>query len=458
MADHAIYPEVLIAADGIIHWAGGSMERFFGYSPEEMTGRRFDDFVAPHSLETVLHAFENIEDAYESSPWGGVGVHADLVHADGSLMACELAAITTQRTGLPWYVVVIRHAGYERALDDAVEAIVKGAELGEMLARVDNAIGNMVPDSGVAVCDRWNGKQFSVTAGSAASLLVSQPGSPWAKALATGEDQWVSTLDQMPKPLAALARAEGFAACWVHPVTPALEHESTAAIVIWRREPGPPTRFMRATVHRAGKLLGLVLQWDRSHTRLAYAASHDTLTGLANRQAFRDRVHALTTANTEHEDVPKAPSKVGGTDRPLGKPARRPRATVLYIDLDRFKPVNDQLGHLVGDHVLAVLADRLASALRPGDLVARMGGDEFAVLCERLGSADDGEVIAARLLDVIRQPIVVADNPSVTLDASIGVLNVHGGETVDAVLAAADEAMRVAKSGGRGGWSWSSAS
>jgi diguanylate cyclase (GGDEF)-like protein len=99
------------------------------------------------------------------------------------------------------------------------------------------------------------------------------------------------------------------------------------------------------------------------------------------------------------------------------------------------------------------VAERLVGALRPGDLVARMGGDEFAVLCERLATPDDVERVAGRLLDVIRQPIATtAARDDIRLDASIGIADVHAGEMVDAVLARADEAMRSAKHTGRGRW------
>src|SRR4029453_14682584 len=118
----------------------------------------------------------------------------------------------------------------------------------------------------------------------------------------------------------------------------------------------------------------------RSHRTLQYAATHDQLTGLANRLAFLER---LTTV------------AAGGEGR----------AAVLFLDLHHFKPINETLGHPVGDRVLAVVADRLVSVLRPGDLVARIGGDEFAVLCERLTAADDVEAVAKRLPAVGRGPI-----------------------------------------------------
>jgi diguanylate cyclase (GGDEF)-like protein len=379
-------------------------------------------------MGAAFEAFASIHDAFEPTPWGGVGLPVDLLHADGSVVACDVAAITTQRTGLPGYIVVMRQTGYERALAQAVEAMANGASPGDVLALIVEAVARMVPETDVAVGDRWTGERFAVTAGPGGSLLMVQRGSPWAKAMQTGEDQFCNERSDMPGPLAAVARAEGYEACWVHPVALPADDEPVAAIVVWRRLPGPPTRFTWNTMRRAGQLLRLTLQWDRSHRTLEHAATHDLLTGLANRQSFRDRVTAVAKAGEG-------------------------QAAVLYLDLDRFKPVNDDLGHQMGDRVLAVVAERLLTALRPGDLVARMGGDEFAVLCERLASPDDVEHVARRLLDVIRQPIPtnVQRNP-IHLDASIGIADVRPGEMVDAILARADDALRTAKSSGRGRW------
>jgi diguanylate cyclase (GGDEF)-like protein/PAS domain S-box-containing protein len=427
IANFSIYPVVMLDYEGTIRWAGASVERFFGYPPDELTGRHFGEIICPESLPAAYEAFASVHDAYEIDPWGGVGMQVDLAHADGHAVSCELAALTTRRTGMPWYVVLIRQAGYERALDQAVETMASGASLGEVLALVVAAVEQIVPNTGVAVCDRWMSDHFAVTAGSATSLLTAQPGSPWSRALATGEDVFVENRSELPGPLAALAKAEGYEACWVHPVALTAGEDAVAAIIVWRRYAGSPSRFNVNTLRKVGQLLRLTLQWDRSHRSLEFAATHDSLTGLANRQAFHERMEAVSK---------------GGDGQ----------TAVLYLDLDRFKPVNDQLGHQEGDRVLAMVAERLLAALRPGDLVARMGGDEFAVLCERLGSPAVAERVAERLLDVVGQPLVTSTGHQVNLGVSIGVADVHGDEPVGAVLARADEALREAKETGRGRW------
>ena len=189
---------------------------------------------------------------------------------------------------------------------------------------------------------------------------------------------------------------------------------------MWRPFDGMPTRFTWSAVHRTGRLLEFTLQWDRSHRALEFAATHDTLTGLANRQAFVARL----------EDIAKLAEG---------------EAAVLFLDLDGFKPVNDQVGHLAGDRVLQVVGDRLGRALRPGDLVARFGGDEFAVLCERLTDVDKAGAVADRLLGALAAPIVLDDGREVMITGSIGVTELGHSEEPEAILARADLAMRAAK-------------
>jgi diguanylate cyclase (GGDEF)-like protein len=345
------------------------------------------------------------------------------------VVSCELSVLTTQRSGLPWYVVTTRRVGYERALDLAVAAMAEGMSLADILDRIVGALEEMAPDSHVAIGDGWTGGAFGVVAGVAGSLLAAEGPTPWGRALATGEDVWAADLDGLPAPLAALAAAEGYHGCWVHPVVAPGDAGPRAAIVVWRLRPGQPTRFTWTTITRVGQLLQLTLQWHRSHRTLQHAATHDQLTGLANRHAFLER---LTTVARAAEGV----------------------SAVLFLDLDHFKPINETLGHPVGDRVLARVAERLVGVLRPGDLVARIGGDEFAVLCERLSGPDDVEAVAKRLLAAVRQPVRPHPDAAteVRVDASIGITELDPSEGVEATLARVDLAMREAKVTGRGRW------
>jgi diguanylate cyclase (GGDEF)-like protein len=123
----------------------------------------------------------------------------------------------------------------------------------------------------------------------------------------------------------------------------------------------------------------------------------------------------------------------------------------LFIDVDNLKLVNDTYGHSVGDQALVELADRLTSMGRNDDVISRIGGDEFVILLPWLHSVDDAELVAARVLSSLEQPIE-ADMADIQLSVSIGVAFAAGVESADEILRQADAALYRAKKSGKSQW------
>ncbi len=162
--------------------------------------------------------------------------------------------------------------------------------------------------------------------------------------------------------------------------------------------------------------------------QLARHAFQDALTGLANRRLLLDHLdHALLQADRTGSQV-----------------------AVLFCDIDRFKIVNDNLGHQVGDELLRVIGDRLRRAVRPGDTLARFGGDEFVILLEGVTTHDASEVANA-VLDALHDPITLSAGHEVVGTVSIGIAMSEHGKSRDDLLHDADVAMYRAKERGRGG-------
>jgi diguanylate cyclase (GGDEF)-like protein/PAS domain S-box-containing protein len=169
-----------------------------------------------------------------------------------------------------------------------------------------------------------------------------------------------------------------------------------------------------------------VTEARREEARLRLASQTDALTQALNRAGFED-----------------------GARRLLAAPAGQ-RLALLYLDLDRFKPVNDQHGHPTGDALLKAVALRLRHALRPGDLVARLGGDEFAVLLPQLHEAGDAATVADKLLHVLSTPYHIGEL-ELEIGVSIGYAIATAGEaTLEALVAQADANLYEAKRAGRG--------
>jgi diguanylate cyclase (GGDEF)-like protein/PAS domain S-box-containing protein len=182
----------------------------------------------------------------------------------------------------------------------------------------------------------------------------------------------------------------------------------------------------------AGMVINLrdITDRKRAEQELSHNAFHDSLTGLANRALFNDRLeHTITrTARTGHN------------------------VAVVYLDLDGFKMINDTRGHEAGDRVLGEVATRLAGVVRSSDTVSRLGGDEFAILIEENQHVlDEAETLAERILQALTAPFVV-DRQQVVLSASIGIALGDISCTASSMMRDADVAMYRAKTTGKGRW------
>jgi diguanylate cyclase (GGDEF)-like protein/PAS domain S-box-containing protein len=196
---------------------------------------------------------------------------------------------------------------------------------------------------------------------------------------------------------------------------------------IWTEHKLAPLRNSAGEVIAATGIARDVTALKVKEAFLSHRALHDPLTGLPNRVLLLDRLDAALARIRRHHS----------------------NLAVLYLDLDRFKTVNDNLGHEVGDRLLQTVGQRLQQTLRPSDSVARLGGDEFAAILNDLHEPSEAVSVAERLLAVISEPIDVGGSTLVTT-VSIGVAGADDGDTsAGELLRRADFAMYSAKDHGR---------
>jgi diguanylate cyclase (GGDEF)-like protein len=189
-----------------------------------------------------------------------------------------------------------------------------------------------------------------------------------------------------------------------------------------------PQHPISETLNLAEALEQLVKRMQSRHSKLDHMAHHDTLTGLPNRALFRDRlVHALHLSERQNHLL-----------------------SVMFLDLDGFKYINDSLGHAVGDQLLIAVADRLRITVRESDTVARLGGDEFAILLEFFGDHSEASKMAEKILLAFKPPFILNDR-EFYISTSIGVaLSPTDDSDSDRLIQAADAAMYEAKRAGKG--------
>jgi diguanylate cyclase (GGDEF)-like protein/PAS domain S-box-containing protein len=256
-----------------------------------------------------------------------------------------------------------------------------------------------------------------------------------ASAVATGERVIADDVASDPRwlPYREQAFAQDIGAVWATPIRSASGGAVLGAFTIYEAEARGPLPQEAELVDQMMHLAAIAIDRKAFESRLAHQAHHDPLTGLPNRVLF---IEFLTVA--------------------LARARRRDSAVaVLFLDLDRFKFVNDSFGHDTGDELLTSLARRLQSVVRPGDTIARFGGDEFVVLCEDLdatASRLQAIEVAERLIAAVEQPFSCQGQPQF-LSASIGIALSNGtDDRSEALVRDADAAMYRAKERGKGRW------
>ena len=195
-----------------------------------------------------------------------------------------------------------------------------------------------------------------------------------------------------------------------------------------KRAPGASIAEMDMLSSNFNALLDELQQWhqqlDTTHQALLHRASFDPLSGLPNRATFIDRVREAMKAAQRAED----------------------RFAILFLDGDKFKAINDTFGHAAGDRVIAEVAARLSPILRVGDIAARMGGDEFAILVQHLEEPDNIATVAGRINSAMASDFDITESDRVHISVSIGTaIYPEDGQDVESLIRCADQRMYLAK-------------
>jgi predicted signal transduction protein with EAL and GGDEF domain len=321
----------------------------------------------------------------------------------------------------------------EDALQGAVDAVCVHTTwpVGHAYVR-DPSSGDLLPSTSWYTGQSTQFAAFRrVTEETTFSEGVGLPG----RVVATGQAAWITDVTNDPSFVRQALGVRGGFAFPIH-----ADGEVNAVLEFFSPEPIAPDPALLEVMAQIDRQLGRVLERIHAQEQIAHQATHDGLTGLANRLLFRDRLELALVRAKRHGAF----------------------AALLFLDLDRFKDVNDTLGHSAGDQLLMSVSERLQEALRMTDVLARFGdeeftlarfgGDEFVVLCEDLASEDDAVRIAERVQHALREPFMLEGNEH-PVTASIGIVLASGVDhDAETLLRNADIAMYRAKQRGPGNW------
>ena len=390
--------------DGYFIHINGAWERCLGWTREELTGRPFLEFVHPDDrarteaeAARAFHGDGSVRFtnryATKDNRWRAIEWHSwidperKLIHAAARDVTEQHAAEAKQREA---------EERFRRAFDDSAT--------GMAVVGVEGPQRDVLLDANESLARIFGCPREELTGTRALSAMVDPQHAP---ALARGMDELARGADAVHHGEYRVVRPDGIP-IWL---------DMTASLV--RDADGRP-------LYRLVQALD-VTERKAAEERLRFLADHDPLSGVFNRRRFEAELQ-----------------------RELDLSATRPRRSVLLLlDVDRFKAINDTLGHATGDAVIERLGDALRSRLRSADVVARLGGDEFAAILRRV-DVDAAREVARDLQAIAAQRLAsVVGEAHGTVTLSVGLVSIGEGASPDELLSLADRALYAAKAAGR---------
>lgn len=400
-----LFPVALVLLDASLEvtWANPGTEKLLGFPPEELLGRSVFDMVHPDDVESAAGIAQGVlahTDETLASPAASTLVEfpVRVRTASGQWERCNVSGRLLAGDGT--MLGVIRSAGQLHALDAVIAGLGSGGDLTSvLLAIADLACAQFKVDRAWVIHDADGPIEVVCRC-----CDGNRPGA--AERLAAFRD----TLSP------ALVVDDGI---WTLPVLSETGETLFGLLELPAQRVEGPAPLDEHLLARAANLASVAFARHRDDGRLIEAATTDYLTGLANRRHFESRL---------------AESAIAADGLPF---------TLLYVDLDDFKAINDNFGHHAGDQVLAAVGARLAHVVRPGDFVGRLGGDEFAVGAPGL-PADQAAGLVTRVREAVESPISV-DGAVVAVKVSIGVAGAVDEDSLETILERGDDDMFVRK-------------
>jgi diguanylate cyclase (GGDEF)-like protein/PAS domain S-box-containing protein len=416
LVDRTAVPFVVIDLEGTVVHASTSVSVVVGWAPERVIGRSILDFIEPEGADLALAALGEIDslDRMDSA----LPIVFPVTLPDGGTRHVEVAAMPLVDAEAGALVALrLRSWEAERHMSQFVRAMVAGEPLAQDLERLTRSLASSMEGVAASVHHGFDGTAFHGVAGSwAGAACLPLATGPWMDALDHGDVLQVPVDDPDGAPAGAVT-------VWLKRVQPR-SGLPPAVLSVWRARPDAPFLGHRQAFAQACDFVELAIVRAAEHDRLVHLARHDPLTGVANRATFRDLL-SETLARGERD------------------------IAVGFCDLDDFKDVNDRHGHRLGDALLVEVVARLRRGLRAGDEIARIGGDEFAVLWRNIPDAETAHAAAARLVAAGDEPFPVPGG-TMHVGVSVGVALARPGDTAESLLAAADVTTYESKKAGGG--------